>query len=224
MYPNFAIWVTHLVPVVVWKKQLELEWDVLGLSSTISYLLFGQLVVHLIISRERFTGLVSSVFWHLGLKPGQWGREFEESGEDRACDGEMVCGVPLKDRKCSEDLSMQPSRYSVCGWCGKAWQIKIVWASWAYEWGWLGIVLQRCVWRWRGWNMWAGAEKHEESVWRMIWNCLVCSLSGPCSGICGSRDLVWGKRLTLAQRGRKGRFPNKWLWRRRWWRRRWWIV
>ena len=37
---------------------------------------------------------------------------------------------------------------------------------------------------------------------------LVCTLNGQCSGMCGEASYR-GKRLTLAERGRNGRFKNK---------------
>ena len=41
----------------------------------------------------------------------------------------------------------------------------------------------------------------------MIWLSLVCTLNGQCSGICGEASYR-EKRLTLAERGRNGRFNN----------------
>ena len=37
---------------------------------------------------------------------------------------------------------------------------------------------------------------------------LVCTLNGQCSGLCEEASYQ-GKRLTLAERGRNGRFKNK---------------
>ena len=60
MYPNFAIsyliWVTHLVSVVVWKKQLELESDVLGFEE------LSPILGYHIISREDLQGLCTACF------------------------------------------------------------------------------------------------------------------------------------------------------------------
>ena len=42
----------------------------------------------------------------------------------------------------------------------------------------------------------------------MTWRCVVCSLNGRCSGICGKASYR-GKNLTLAERRRNGRFKNK---------------
>ena len=55
------------------------------------------------------------------------------------------------------------------------------------------------------------------NVWRMIWRCMVYMLNGQCSGICGGAS-IREERLTLAERGRNGRFKNKWWW---WW---WWML
>ena len=43
---------------------------------------------------------------------------------------------------------------------------------------------------------------------KMAWLCLVCTLNGQCSGICGETSYQ-EKRLTPAARGRNGRFKNK---------------
>ena len=39
----------------------------------------------------------------------------------------------------------------------------------------------------------------------------ICTMNGLCSEICGEASYR-GKRLTLAERGRNGRFKNKWWW------------
>ena len=59
-YPSSAIWATHSVQVEVQTRQLELECDVIGLSSR-SYRPSCQPVVHSITWRERFLGPVSRV-------------------------------------------------------------------------------------------------------------------------------------------------------------------
>ena len=69
------------------------------------------------------------------------------------------------------------------------------------------------MWWWRGWDVRVEGGRLGMNVWRRIWRSLVYMLNGQCSGICGEASYQ-GKRLTLAERGRNGRFKNKWWW---WW-------
>ena len=57
----------------------------------------------------------------------------------------------------------------------------------------------RCV----GW----GRKTWRECVKKMTWTSWVCTLNRQCSGIFGEASYR-GKRLTLAERGRNGRFKN----------------
>ena len=98
------------------------------------------------------------------------------------------------------------------------------WLGWwgGVDWGGLGMwnvrmgmigcwPVERC--RWQGWDVSEGKGRLGMNVWRMIWRRLVCILNGQCSGICGEASCR-EERLTLAERGRNGRFKNKWWW---WW-------
>ena len=55
-----------------------------------------------------------------------------------------------------------------------------------------------------GRDLWAGAWRLGECVWKMTWNCLSCSLNGQCSGMCGGISYM-------------GQMPNPSLAWNRWW-------
>ena len=65
------------------------------------------------------------------------------------------------------------------------------------------------MWWWRGWDVQVEGGRLGMNVWKKIWRCLVYMLNGQCSGICGEASYR-EKRPTLAERGRNGRFKNKW--------------
>ena len=97
---------------------------------------------------------------------------------------------------------------------------KVWWGG--VDWGGLGMWNVRVgmigcrpveMWWWRGLDVRVEGGRLGMNVWRMIWRCLVYILNGQCSGICGEASYL-EERLTLAERGRNGRFKNKWWW---WW-------
>ena len=107
---------------------------------------------------------------------------------------------------------VQSSGCTECGWGGEV----------GVDWGGLGMWNVRVgmigcrpveMWWWRGWDVRVEGGRLGMNVWRMIWRCLVYILNGQCSGICGEAS-YWEERLTLAERGRNGRFKNEWWW---WW-------
>ena len=53
-------------------------------------------------------------------------------------------------------------------------------------------------------------KKTCKSVWMMTWKCLVYILNGRYSGICGGTS--YGQTSNPSERGRNGRFQNKWWW------------
>ena len=119
-----------------------------------------------------------------------------------------MCGVSLKDRKCSVDS------YSLLGVQSVAEVVRrgrLRWFGhverksgddWVSACRNVVVVGVRCVGRGGRLGM---------NVWRMIWRSLVYMLNGQCSEIYGGASYR-EKRLTLAERGRNGCFKNEWWW------------
>ena len=99
--------------------------------------------------------------------------------------------------------------------CTVFWELR-AWLRWwgMVDWGGLGMWSVRVEiigcrpvgrWWWQGWDVWVGAGRLREDVWRMIWMSWVYTLNGWCSGLC--RETSYReKRLTLAEHGKNGRF------------------
>ena len=207
VFPSSAIWATHLVQEEVWMRQLELGCDVLGLSSR-SYRPFWRPVVRHIAWRGRFLGPVSRACWYMELRHGQWRLRICIAWREQSAwwwDGCVGClwRIGSEVRTCT------------VFWVFRAWQ------KWwgVVDWGGLGMWNVRVemigcwpieMWWWQGWDVRVEGERLGMNVWRMIWRRLVYILN-VCSGICGEASYR-GKRLTLAERGRNGRFKNKWWW------------
>jgi hypothetical protein len=139
-----------------------------------------------------FLGPVSRACWHMGLRHGQWRLRICIAWREQSTwwwDGWVVClwRIGSEVRTCTVFCVFRARQ--------KRWGM--------VDWGGLGM-----------WNVRTEGGRLGMNVWRMIWRSLVCMLNGRCSGMCEEASYR-GKRLTLAERGRNGRFKNKWWWR--WW-------
>ena len=115
---------------------------------------------------------VSKVYWHMGLRHGQWRLRICRAWENRAFDGCVVC------------LWRSEMRSFTVFWVIRAW---LRWWG-MVEWGGLGMwnVMEiiGCwpveMWWWQGWDVRVGAGRLGENVWRMIWMSWVYTLNGWC--------------------------------------------
>ena len=130
------------------------------------------------------------------------------------------CGVSLKDRKRSENFYSLLGIQSVAKVvrCGRLrWFVHVERKSGDDR---VSACRHVVV---AGWDVRVEGKRLGVNVWRMIWRSLVYMLNGQCSGMCGEASYR-GKRLTLAERGRNGRFKNKWWWWWWWWYIHWYHV
>ena len=142
--------------------------------------------------RGRFVELVSRVFWH-NYGTETWAVKAEILKSLERAERRMVrwmCGVSLKDRKCSGDL---------CRLVVKAWQIEMVWTSerksaddWVFSYRDMEVAGMKCVGRGRGrgrgrktWEVCVKDDiklfglQPEWTIFRDMW-----------------RDSIWSKHLT----------------------------